>query len=76
MTLDEVERSLTLAREVLVDLAERVAIGEESRGELFEFARVEADDLLSLLDEAPESEHEKIHLLLDRYDSLLAAVVN
>ncbi|MDP1731127.1 MAG: hypothetical protein Q8L54_08130 [Devosia sp.] len=31
---------------------------------------------MSLLDEAPESEHERIHELLDRYDTLMGALVN
>ena len=32
--------------------------------------------LISLLDESAEAEHPAIHALLDRYDTLMAALVN
>ncbi|MEX2482467.1 MAG: hypothetical protein WD928_16540 [Gammaproteobacteria bacterium] len=67
MNADEVERCLAVGREALVQFAELVVNGERSRGEMYDRARAEADALISLLDEAPESEHEKIHALLDRY---------
>ena len=76
MTAEEVERCLAVGREALVLLAELVVNGERNRGEVYARARAEADALISLLDETPESEHEKIHALLDRYDTLMAALVN
>ena len=76
MTVGEIERCLAVGREALVQFAELIVNGERSRGEIYARARVEADALISLLDEAPESEHEKIHELLDRYDTLMAALVN
>jgi len=76
MTADEIDRCLDVGREALVQFAELVVNGERTRGEIFARARVEADALISLLDEAPESEKHKIHALLDRYDTLMAALVN
>jgi hypothetical protein len=76
MTDEEVERCLAVGREALVLLAELVVNGGRSRGDIYARARAEADAVISLLDEAPESEHEKIHDLLDRYDTLMAALVN
>ena len=76
MTPDEIESCLAVGREALVQFAELVINGERTRGEIYARARVEADALISLLDEAPESEHTKIHELLDRYDTLMAALVN
>ncbi len=76
MTSDEIDRCLAVGREALVQFAELVVNGQRTRGEIFARARAEADALISLLDEAAESEHEKIHALLDRYDTLMAALVN
>jgi len=76
MTADDIERCLVVGREALVQVAELIVNGERSRGEIYARARVEADGLVGLLDEAPESEHEQIHELLDRYDVLMSALVN
>ena len=76
MNPDEIDRCLAVGREALVQSAELVVNGERTRGEIYARARVEADALISLLDEAPESEQAKIHELLDRYDTLVAALVN
>ena len=76
MTVDEVERCLAIGREALMQFAELIVNEQRNRGELYQRARAEADALIHLLDEAPESEHEKIHELLDRYDTLMAALVN
>lgn len=59
-----------------MQFAELIVNGQRTRGEIYARARVEADALICVLDEAPESEHEKIHELLDRYDVLMAALVN
>jgi hypothetical protein len=56
MTADEVERCLDVGRDALVLLAKLVVNGDRSRGEVLSRARAEADALISLLDEAPESE--------------------
>jgi lysylphosphatidylglycerol synthetase-like protein (DUF2156 family) len=76
MNAAEVETCLRVGREALVLLAELVVSGERTRAEVHARARVEADALTCLLDEAPEAMHAEIHALLDRYDSLLAATVN
>lgn len=57
-------------------LAELVVNGERTRSEIYTRARVEADALISLLNESAEAEHPAIHALLDRYDTLMAALVN
>lgn len=75
MRADEIEGCLDVGRDALVLLAELVVNGDRTRAEAYARARAEADALISLLDEAPESEHEKIHALLDRYDTLMAGLV-
>lgn len=76
MNADEVQRCLEVGREALVLLAELIVSGERNRGEMYVRARVEADALVSLLDESAEAEHPAIHALLERYDTLMAALVN
>ncbi len=76
MTAEEVGRCLAVGREALVQFAELIVNGERRRSEIYARARAEADALISLLDEAPESEHQKVHELLDRYDRLMVALVN
>lgn len=72
----EIEVTWNVAREALVLLAELVATGLRTRGEVYERAQAEHDALISLLDEAPESEHAKIHDLLLRYGSMIASLAN
>ena len=76
VTSEQIELALGIARAALLNHAELVAEGELSRGEIYAQVRIELDALTCLLDDAPETEHEKIHALLDRYDTLLAALVN
>lgn len=72
----EVERCVSEGRDVLVRLAEMVVRGEQSRSEAYRQARVEHDALVSLLQEAPKSEHGKIHDLLLRYDAMMASLLH
>lgn len=60
--------------ESLADLAERAAAGE--RSELYPDARADADALVCLLEEAPKHYRPKVLYLLERYESLLATLVN
>ena len=76
MNAREIERCLDVGRSALILLAELLVSGERSRGELYVRARAEADALTCLLDEASEAKITDIHYLLDRYDSLLARLVN
>jgi hypothetical protein len=76
MTPREVERCIDVGREALVQFAEMVVNGTRTRGEIYDRARVEADALTSLLDEAGEPEALKVRELLDRYETLMAALVN
>jgi hypothetical protein len=76
MTPAEVERCLDTGREALVLLAALVINGERSRQEACERARAEHDALLDLLDEAPASEHAKIHDLLLRYEMMIRSLVS
>jgi hypothetical protein len=61
MTPAEVRECLDTGREALVLLAELAVKGERTRGEIYERAQAEHDALVSLLIEAPESEHATIH---------------
>ena len=76
MTVETVERCLDEGREALVMLAGLAVEGTRTRGEVYERAQAEHDALVSLLDEAPESEHGKIHDLLLRYDMFMKSLVN
>ncbi len=76
MTAEQTNLALRIARTALVSHAEMVAEGELSRGLIYAQVRIEADALTTLLDEAPESEREKIHDLLNRHDTLMATLVN
>lgn len=75
-TPEQVEKALNVAREALVLLAELVVTGQRMRSEVYERAEAEHDALVSLLIEAPESEHAKIHDLLLRYEMMMASLVN
>jgi hypothetical protein len=76
MTPAKVERCLNVGRKALVLLAELVIKGERTRGEAQARAQAERDAIAALLDEAPQSEHARIHDLLLRYDMMLRSLTN
>jgi hypothetical protein len=76
MSPAEVQRCVDTGREALVRLAELVVKGQRSRAEAYEEALAERDALVSLLDEAPHSEHAKIHDLLLRYEMMMKSLVS
>jgi hypothetical protein len=76
MSPEEVQRCVDSGREALVRLAESVVKDQRSRAEAYEEALAERDALVSLLDEAPQSEHAKIHDLLLRYEMMMRSLVS
>ena len=75
-SVEEVEKALEVARSSLVLLAELVVKGQRTRGEAYERALAEHEALVSLLEEAPASEHGRIHDLLLRYDLMMRSLAN
>ncbi len=75
-TVEQVNETLEVARSSLVLLAELVVKGERTRGEAYARAEAEHEARVALLDEAPESEHGKIHDLLLRYDLMMRSLVH
>jgi hypothetical protein len=53
-----------------------VVKGERSRQEVYERVQAERDALIDLLDEAPASEHGRIHDLLLRYELMIRTLVS
>jgi hypothetical protein len=76
MTPAEVESCLNTGREALLLLAALAVTGDRTRGEVYERARAERDALVKLLDEAPQSEHGRIHDLLLRYEMMIAGLLH
>ena len=76
MTIAAVERCLDEGREALVLLAELVAKGNRSRTEIFLRTRAEHDALVCLLEEAPESEHDRIRDLIRYYETMMRSLRN
>jgi hypothetical protein len=76
MSPAEVQRHVDTGREALVRLAEQIVSGQTSRAEAYEEVRAERDALVGLLDEAPQSEHAKIHDLLLRYEMMMKSLVS
>ena len=75
-SVEEVDKALEVARSSLVLLAELVVKGQRTRGEAYERALAEHEALVSLLEEAPASEHGRIHDLLLRYDLMMRSLAN
>jgi hypothetical protein len=75
-TTAQVEEALSVARDSLVLLAALVVNGERTRNDTYRHAQAKHDALVSLLEEAPQSEHAKIHDLLLRYEMMMASLVS
>ena len=75
-TVEEIDETLEVARSALVLLAELVVKGQRTRGEAYARAQTEREALVALLDEAPMSEHGRIHDLLLRYDLMMRSLAN
>jgi hypothetical protein len=75
-TTAQVEEALSDARNSLVLLAAMVVKGERTRNDAYRHAQSEHDALVSLLGEAPQSEHAKIHDLLLRYEMMMVSLVS
>ena len=70
----EIDRALEHAGVALAEAADAVAGADTV--ELYVRMRAQADALACVLDEVPEAKGREIDCLLDRYDALMASLVN
>lgn len=73
MTDAEIDREVTLFRQSLFSMAERLAEGDRLP---YEEVRNEVDALVCLMEEAPAKKQPKIAYLVERYEALLRKLVN
>lgn len=72
----EIERAIASAREALMTFGEHVTMGTADSADIYSRARLQADVLTTLLDNVSDAQTEEIEYLLDRYDVLLASLLN
>lgn len=76
LSRSEIEHAIASARDALLTYAEQATTGAEGSAEIYSGARLQADVLTTLLDEVPEALTAEIEYLLDRYDALIASLLN
>jgi len=76
LTEEAVEQCLHEGRDALVLLADFLANGQRTTGEVFLRARAELDALVTLLEEAPEGRRRDVEYLIERYEALLRSTSN
>lgn len=76
LSAEAVEQCLEEGRDALVLLAELLAGGKRSSGEVFVRARAELDALVCLLDETPEARRDEVEYLIERYEALVRSTSN